>query len=1705
MIFKTIDDDSTLSGQRIVSVFEARRIAQEKVNASLREHAAQLEIDKAALTSLEQKVASGTTYEEAYAQSMKRASAAAKEHAVATKGVAGTTDTFVAKQKSAQAAMEATATSSKVAVVGVKALKLAFNMFSGIVVSFAISKIIEGFQYLAESAERAKEKLENIRTDLSENNSSYESNRKTLEGLRSEYDELTDKADKLGGVQNLANDEYERYKELTSEILGITPKLITGWDDEGTAISNKNGLLQQSIDLLDEEYEKSIRNNTTKSKNEDVANGVITELNDFNSSADTTTVSGTMATMREDFIRELESLKLDYSDLEKLYNYMFPDRSFSSDKGLTGTWESAFRTAINAEDDYEKLAKSFTEKDNPIYDLFPDDAIDQMIENANEYHSELDRIEDDRETYYQKYKDQLNWNAQAATDNSGENAYKQLSDESKMALTGYIDNLDYASIKTSDDFVDMANNVKSFTKLLASDSTLSDYMSDIYTPQGDNESIKDYSKRVNDAIEEVKKYIKDNNLNVSFDFGTDENPKGIKESVDKLEDSYDQAIDRFSNHATEKQNKALESAKQNLQDEYDKITGENDQPDFELGDYADQIKNKTVQTVFGNVDMDKRTIIHWSDELKQTYADALASWDYDPEVGTIDTVFGMSDRFGEGFKGHEEGWEVAFTPILPDGTFLSKDTVSEYINQILTEAYADDGKVTEDELTDIDAQGRQVGDTFVKGIFAGIDDSQNYDDNGNWAELVGRLMHFSGKFGAIQIAERELSDLEKQFGKDGSQTIKDFFNTEGINTQEEIDYFNDVTKNAKTAEEAIKDYTDAKKESNEPSILSTDELKEKLSDLNSAIDEIQSAYDTLTSACEEYNKNGGQLSIDTIQSLMGLSSEYLACLQDENGQLSINADAMAVLANAKLDEAQALAIEQAMTELNTIATGNHTKATADYVTGNAALLTSLQTLSGEYDEVASSAMTAAQAQALSAGIDAASVVDPEATKKTMDALNEKLKLISATRTQISAGNLGSLKKSGSSSKGSSSSSTDPIKEQFEAEYNLLKHNLEMEYITEEQYYNGVQALNEKYYAGKEKYLDEYRKYEEEVYKGLKSYYKSYCDDMMDYYDKKLDANKMSYKEYCDSVSKMLADMHNSGKISDKDWYDYTKTMLEKQKDIYEKALSAITRRLEKEIDTWQDKIDALNKENDNLNDQKDKMDSAIDAITKVYDTEIDRIQGIIDGLKDANDERERTLALEKAKYELERAYNQRVKKIYKEDQGFVYEADYESIRDKKDTLANAELDIKTAELQKQIDVLEEFKNKWQEVPNKFQEGIDHMNATALIGSEYQKTILNNNILDLENFQNSYISIQTKLNDNEQLIASYEEKIEYYEMLKEQWSSLSDEYSNNVEDMYAKQLLGQQWETDVLNGRIQTLNDFRNEYNRIQQAISDMAWNSANAQIAAQNAIKEAEATKAKTSGGSNGYSGSSGTATKVGSSGGSGTAAPKQKKCKIVDTNSGRLLHTSASESEVSNWTRSNGYIIVSSYVSKDGSYVTYEVRKANIKTKTKGYAKGTQNAERGIKTVSEEDDEIVISKDGAKLVHGEQLYDFQGGEKVIPANETKEILKNQGNVTKLPDGRELFEDGSIKFPDGTLMTPVPSLLGNITQTEFAKAMKNVPLPHYQQKPMNYSNITKTENNNNTVTIGDIHLHNVQNVDQLGADIDRYLSGIVAQKLNRRR
>lgn len=107
------------------------------------------------------------------------------------------------------------------------------------------------------------------------------------------------------------------------------------------------------------------------------------------------------------------------------------------------------------------------------------------------------------------------------------------------------------------------------------------------------------------------------NLYKKFDeYNSTETPDD-KEVFDKY---YNDTINRFKSDVSDSSSKELDSlnkqldeqtqrlneANENLQKEYDKISK------WGLDDYADQIKNGTLPSQFGNVDMDNRQIIDWN-------------------------------------------------------------------------------------------------------------------------------------------------------------------------------------------------------------------------------------------------------------------------------------------------------------------------------------------------------------------------------------------------------------------------------------------------------------------------------------------------------------------------------------------------------------------------------------------------------------------------------------------------------------------------------------------------------------------------------------------------------------------------------------------------------------------------------------------------------------------------------------------------------------------------------------------------------------------------------------------------------------------------------------------------------------------------------------------------------------------------------------
>lgn len=91
----------------------------------------------------------------------------------------------------------------------------------------------------------------------------------------------------------------------------------------------------------------------------------------------------------------------------------------------------------------------------------------------------------------------------------------------------------------------------------------------------------------------------------------------------------------------------------------------------------------------------------------------------------------------------------------------------------------------------------------------------------------------------------------------------------------------------------------------------------ELESINEDMDSLQSSYKTLVAAISEYNANG-YMTVDTLQSFLSLSDDYIEALTLENGQLVLNTDSIIALANARLDEMLAKKWNQTVEVIDTL-------------------------------------------------------------------------------------------------------------------------------------------------------------------------------------------------------------------------------------------------------------------------------------------------------------------------------------------------------------------------------------------------------------------------------------------------------------------------------------------------------------------------------------------------------------------------------------------------------------------------------------------------------------------------------------------------------------------------------------------------------------------------------------------------------------------
>lgn len=1350
--------------------------------------------------------------------------------------------------------------------IGLTVATVALNAALTWGISAIVTGLITAFTSWINKSEEITEKAQEAADKINSITDTLKTNTETVENAKKRYAELAQEVENLGKITqsqgDLSNDEYEEFLDLSNQLASVFPSLTKNYDENGNAILDLSGDVNTIVGSLDTliQKEKELTNQKIMEEFPDVFKGFVQDLSDAETDVKTAQTefdkinnayqqlsNGSTAQafdlqgngwftnengekvnlLMGEYCANLEALGLEYKKTQlKVKNQFGGDTITGYLIEATGDIDEAFTSKLETTRNNLQYAQEQLEGQKSSIDSY----LNTWLQSEYTYN----KIEDDGlKTAIQNLVFDFDWDN--LPDGIDEDNWTEVSEYLRR-------NILFAISKAQDD------------------PAISKALSEVFT----NDDLTPDEKI--GYIKQIQDYFGEGNIiTVSLTPQLDDTTTLQKQYESAIEQTKKQ-FEGDTSAATE----ALKTAQENLQDEYDKIEK------WGLGDYAEQIKNGTIQSVFGNVDMDKRTIITWSDELKQTYQDELASWDYDPEIGQIDTVFGGSGRFGESLS--DNGWEVAFTPILPDGTFLSSDTVYDYIEAILQQAYADDGKVTDEELKAIDAQGMQIGDTFVKGIYAGIDGGLDYDNNGNWAETVGHLMHFSGDFGAVNLAEQAIEEAKKMqedFDWDS------WFKENSINTKEEIDNWLEIAQAANSAAEARERYVQGSTFDDETTISDVFALKDSsdnataLSNLKDQLSEVETAYQTCLSAKEEYDEQG-YLSVDTLEKVISLGDEYLQYLFDEEGQVNLDAEAFQNLALARINDMETQALSNLAENIKQIT--NETTAT-DYLTKKQ------NELANSYTDIAASALLALHS------IDGFS--DSEALQGAYDSFKAQYEQLKELFAKTKAG----LDESYSGTSDSAKSTTDKVKDYIEA--------------------------------------------------------------YMDFQEKSLEKGLIDYNTYSSTISNLLKKMWKSGKISAQEYYDYTSKLLESQKSIYDKVLSAVQRRFDKEIDAIEESISAIEKQNEALEKQKDNYDSVIStvvdflesqqedldknielieeenetlqaqidmydgllgAVTTVFDeqrktaqSEIDLIQERIDKLQEANDEENRAIELQKARYELERARNQRTKLVYTHEDGFIYKTDNTAIRDAESNLADLEFEATINALEKEkellqdiIDQLDEAEEKWSDIADAFdkkknlsiaeeifgenykevilasdpqvienimnqyisaQEKMEDNETTItsieqkkkkydelikkweqvakkkeettnreitslILGKDWQETVLEDRIEDYDNFCEEYLNIQEQILSNESEIESLEEKKTIYENLKQEWSDIATAYENSIEDQYAAMVLGRDWESSIFDDRRIALNSFKNDYETIQRQIADAAWNSANEQVKA---------------------------------------------------------------------------------------------------------------------------------------------------------------------------------------------------------------------------------------------------------------------------------
>lgn len=586
---------------------------------------------------------------------------------------------------------------------------------------------------------------------------------------------------------------------------------------------------------------------------------------------------------------------------------------------------------------------------------------------------------------------------------------------------------------------------------------------------------------------------------------------------------------------------------------------------------------------------------------------------------------------------------------------------------------------------------------------------------GNWEDASDEAKESINKFLSL-TGDEFRSQFEDKFGG-LSDEVQDFlssvFQIDGIDSSQIFEFFGSIGEIAQEfvneSERVSESYSKAADNLSTSFGKSLDGVSgniDSAKELSTAMTAVKATYDDLTAAMEEQN-NTGEISLQTYLSLIEKNSKYAEVLEiDETGAIHLATDARKKMVMTQIQAIQTSIQEEINLKQSQLAMYKFRGTLAvlsqaifdDAIKPSikfAAVLNVLkqalaQIKAGKFTTMNFSNMFESEVNKMLA----------QAGKSSSDYNNKYADNVKNLQSEISQlekykANVGRIQnvgdfdtyysggssKSKSSSSSSSSSSNDPRLKAWNEMLAVKKHQLEMDQITEEQYYAWLEANYKKQLNNQKKYAEEWRKYEEEIYKWKKQKRLDDWNEAVDLKKHELEMGKIDEGEYYTWLAANYKKYLNDKTKYAEEWRKNEEAIHKFEEQQAKDSQDA----LEDLIDL---RIDMLKQEKNN---EKDVLKERQDNVKDFYDKQRDLLKehyDQIDKEEERREKRKKVTDIQAELLELEADDSVEAQKRRLELE--------ESLSDAKKDLNDFERDEELDKAEKMYDDLEEMQTQYYE-------------------------------------------------------------------------------------------------------------------------------------------------------------------------------------------------------------------------------------------------------------------------------------------------------------------------------------------------------------------------------------------------------------------------